>query len=422
MADLQKRLLLAIALLLAVTTIAVLFKYAVFVNGAGRFSGDFMSFWEAAERLRAGDIAGIYDPERWRAVVASGKRLDLFWYVYPPYSLLGLWPLGSLSFTGAALTWLLAPIPFCAALITLLVRRSLHSQSGASRIDRAPPLQLITIVALAYALPLLAFHIVAAQTGAVMAVLFMSAALCWRDRPIVTGVLIGLMSIKPQMGLLIPIALVAAGRWQTIASAVATIGVLAASVTLWLGGSIWYDYFAMTQIFASFLAGGHEGIPHLAAAPYVSLIAIGAPDLLASVVAGICLMSAVVFVFNAFRARSGDGRDDLRLAILVSATPLATPYALSYDLPILILAAVPIIVRVWLGRMNVVAVVVLAAVVAAPAGQLAFVHVGIPFGLLALAAWVAVLLHCYQQEGTQAVSGTACGTFGNALSAQAATH
>src|SRR5688500_2921624 len=103
MSALQKKLLLLFALLLATQTGANLVKYAFELQAGGRFGGDFISFWQAAHRARAGDIAAIYNPDAWRSVLAAGKPRELSWFVYPPFALLGLWPLGSLTYGAAVL-------------------------------------------------------------------------------------------------------------------------------------------------------------------------------------------------------------------------------------------------------------------------------------------------------------------------------
>src|SRR4030081_3345162 len=63
-------------------------------------------------------------------------------------------------------------------------------------------------------------------------------------RPVIAGVLIGLLTVKPQLGVLFPFALIASGRWRGFLSAAATPLALIA-ISLVLGGQeSWIDYIA----------------------------------------------------------------------------------------------------------------------------------------------------------------------------------
>lgn len=66
--------------------------------------------------------------------------------------------------------------------------------------------------------------------------------MCLSMRPRLAGVLIGLMVIKPQFGLLVPVALLAGGHYKTFASAAVTIAVMALFATIALGPAIWIDF------------------------------------------------------------------------------------------------------------------------------------------------------------------------------------
>jgi hypothetical protein len=54
--------------------------------------------------------------------------------------------------------------------------------------------------------------------------------------------LFGLLTIKPQLGLLIPLMLVLTGRWRAIAAAIVTIMILCAATALAFGQGIWGAY------------------------------------------------------------------------------------------------------------------------------------------------------------------------------------
>ena len=102
-------------------------------------------------------------------------------------------------------------------------------------------------------------------------------------RPILSGVLFGLLAFKPQLGVLVPIALVAAGLWRTIAAAVATVLVCIVASSLAYGVGLW-------PLFAHSLvdyAGGFHPVVAYMPTLYANAIMFGAPPLIA-----LCVSSA----------------------------------------------------------------------------------------------------------------------------------
>jgi len=74
-------------------------------------------------------------------------------------------------------------------------------------------------VLIAFSLPFLSANLFSGQTGALIAVFFLGMAYFLPTRPVLAGICIGFMAVKPQMGLLIPLALVASGQWRVVAAA-----------------------------------------------------------------------------------------------------------------------------------------------------------------------------------------------------------
>jgi hypothetical protein len=75
------------------------------------------------------------------------------------------------------------------------------------------------------------------------------AAAAWRlaesNRPYTAGVVLGLSAIKPQLLLLLPVVLLASGRWKIVAAWTASGAVLAAASLLVIGGQGWSDYLSL---------------------------------------------------------------------------------------------------------------------------------------------------------------------------------
>ena len=406
MTALPKKLLLLFAAVLGLQTGVNLARYFSELAHGGHFGGDFISFWRAAQRARLGDIAAIYNPDAWRSALSVGTPHDIFWFVYPPFALFGLWPLGRMTYNEAVAWWSLAPLPFYFALAWGLAKRSgLGGQAAPAAGNLASRILAFAVLG-AFALPFLSANLFSGQTGTCIAVFLLGAAYFWRDRPILAGICIGLMAVKPQLGLLVPFALAAAGQWRTFAAAAATITALAASATLWLGVAIWNDYARILELFGSLVGRGYAGIRQLALGPYVSLQGVGAPAPVAALLQGAISLAVLMVILRVFwRTGAGqadpnhdDGRLDLRLGLLTAGALLSTPYSLSYDTPMLVLAMIPLLARAWRTGWDTVELLAIVSLPMLPYAQPLLAGYHVPFSLCALSLMFCVLYRRYLRE------------------------
>ena len=410
MSALQKKLVLCFALILALQACFNLALYFSEVRG-GHFGGDFVGFWNAAQHVHRGEISAIYDAGRWQAFLASGADGLGTWFVYPPFALFGLWPLGRMTYNDAILAWSLAPLPFYFGLLYLLARRSLRAQST------DVPARAFFLLVFAAALPLLSANLFTGQTGAFVAVFLFGATYFWNSRPALAGICIGFLAIKPQIGLLLPFALFAACNFRAIVSAAAAIVVACAAATAWLGAGIWTDYLHMTEVFGRFIARGHGGgINQLVVGPYVSLQAAGLPVILAGILQALITLTSlgvIICVFSRWKVSPSerdkdDGRMDLRLGLLAAGMLLATPYSLSYDTPLLMLAVVPLLARIWCKGWTGMELAAFFSLLVLPFAQPLLLKSHVPFGFLAVSLLFWVLLRCYRQEPAKPLAAIAC--------------
>ncbi len=186
---------------------------------------DFVSFWSASTLALEGEPAASYQPER---ILETGRRAipDLetrYIWSYPPTFHLLVLPLGLLPFLAGYFVWFLVwLIPF------LLVIR---------RLAPAPETLM-----LALAFPGTLLNLAQGQNGLMIAALFGGAMLWLRPRPVLAGILIGLMSCKPHFGLLIPIALICGRHWTAFWAAAATTVTFAAVSLLAFGRRIGWRF------------------------------------------------------------------------------------------------------------------------------------------------------------------------------------
>lgn len=379
----QKQLM-ALAALMALQLCLYVVAYFVNFPASGRFGGDFICFWQAAQNFVQGDVAAIYDTSH----LAEAHHGVMTTYLYPPHFLPFISPLGYLSYNQAVALWSLLPLPFYFMLAALLMRRAAQDLYTAS----APPYFLL----FALLLPFVSANIFSGQSGMIIAVLFMAAVYWWKQKPVLAGICIGLMTVKPQLGLLLPVALIAAGRWRIfISAAVTTLGLLAVA-TLVLGATIWQDYLNMLNAFSQFMGRTPWGV-WLALAPYISLQGAGLglfwPGVIQAVIS-VCVIALMIGLF-----RNKKAKDDVRFGLLACGTVLATPYTLCYDSPLLALALMPLLLRLWAdARASMLEMAGVAAIVFMPYGQPLLSDYHVPFGFIATGLFFVALYRRYRME------------------------
>jgi hypothetical protein len=276
---------------------------------------DFLSFWGAAQMAIAGKPWLAYDNaalHALQATVASFGGAGEMTFPYPPAYLLLVAPFGLLSFPAGMIAWSL-----CTGAFFLFAARRLMPRSGW----------------LALAFPAAFATAAIGQNGFVMAGIFMAGLVLLERRPFAAGLVLGCLVLKPQLALLLPIALLAGARWRTIAgAAVSAIGILllglavfgVATTEAWihqlpLYGRIGRDGLVGWSKLASVYAAGRQA--GLEAGPALMLHLS-------------LLMAAAAAVWRIWRSKIGG--DGAKVAILSAAAPLASPYVFYYDQLILV--------------------------------------------------------------------------------------
>src|SRR4029077_17910424 len=100
-------------------------------------------------------------------------------------------------------------------------------------------LGLRTGVLFALGFPAAIWNVTAGQNGFFTAALIGGTLVLWERRRALAGICLGLLTYKPQFGLLFPIVLIADRRWLTIAVAALTAIALAALSWLFFGSASW---------------------------------------------------------------------------------------------------------------------------------------------------------------------------------------
>jgi hypothetical protein len=182
---------------------------------------DFRVFWAAGKLAVAGEPLAVHDVARLSATHATYVHEYMPW-LYPPGFLVLVTPLGTMSFAMAYLVWTILSL--------VLVGLALRLFTAGVQ-----PLWLLLVLAPAFYPSLLM-----GQTSLFWLAGLLASLAALRDgRMVLAGVFLGCLTLKPQLGLLIPLALLAAGAWRTIVAAFATTVVLTVVPTLYYGLAYW---------------------------------------------------------------------------------------------------------------------------------------------------------------------------------------
>jgi hypothetical protein len=145
---------------------------------------------------------------------------------------------------------------------------------------------------------------------------------------VLAGLLIGCLTLKPQLGLLIPVVLIASRQWTVIAAATVSALVVAGLPTLYFGTDYWAELARVGSAHFEFMKEKAWEF-HLMPSVYAELRKLGL-----SHAVGIGVQWTVAAGAGLVLGRAWSDPEtsfDLRAAVLVSAIPLSTPYLWYYD-------------------------------------------------------------------------------------------
>lgn len=287
-------------------------------DGSLAFGDDTINFWAAAQLAAAGRIAEVYDFAKFHdfQTAALGGPIHLYHYSYPPTAILVSLPLAFLPYLAAWAVWLTGGwMIFATALRAAWPTGSRRNSDAALS---------------ALAAPAVLANAMTGQNGTWMAALLGGGLVLIERRPRLAGVLFGLLLVvKPQLGLLVPVALVAGRRWVVLAAAIVSAAVMAFATLLLFGLGPWEAYAARTSVLRQWILEDGTGVWTLMTSVFVMVRHLPAPLSVSYAVQGIAATVAAVVVVRSWQA---NGSQAGKNAVLVIGTLLATPYLQVYDL------------------------------------------------------------------------------------------
>lgn len=276
---------------------------------------DFISYWAAGVMSLAGRAHEAYNLELHKAVEQTAAVVQGYMgFPYPPPFLFVVTPLGFLPFTIATVVWVTGTL----ALFEALARRL---PSSAPWVAVAfPPVLCIAITG---------------QNGFLTAALVIGGLFALPSRPFLGGLILGCLVIKPQLGVLLPLAFIAARDWRAFAGAtVSSVGLCLAALAVF-GLPAYEGFIALvstTQM--QVLTEGAAGWEKMTSV-YAALRLAGAPSELAIPIHAAVAAAAIALLWRIW-SRDTDLLN--RGAALVTATALVSPYMYNYDMAPLFVA------------------------------------------------------------------------------------
>lgn len=327
-------------------------------NGLG-IPTDFVNVWAAGRLVLDGHPAQAYDWDIQKQVELALLGQDFIGYFawhYPPPFLFVASMLAQFPYSVAFIGWVSASfLPYLAMMRAIVGR----------------PFGLM----LAAAFPMVFNNTLVGQNGFLTAALIGGTLYLLPVRPVLAGVCLGLLSYKPQYGLLFPIVLIAASQWTVfftaglVAVAMAFVSWLAFGTESWQAFLHWMPMFSQ-----AFLTEGKATWWKLQST--FSLVRyFGGSEHLAWIFQWVLTASVAVVLTLMWRSRVSY---PLKAAALAAGTLLTTPYLFMYDMMVL---AVPVAFLVRLGLRTGFRRYELPALGCALALVVSFVFLGQPVGL-----------------------------------------
>jgi arabinofuranan 3-O-arabinosyltransferase len=338
-------------------------------NGLG-VPTDFVNVWAAGKMVLDGHPALAYDWDLQKQVELALLKQDFTGYFawhYPPVFLFVASFLAMFPYSVAFVGWVSFSILPYLAVMRAIVGRSFG-------------------LVLAIAFPMVLNNALVGQNGFLTAGLIGGTLYLLPTRPVLSGICLGLLTYKPQYGLLFPLVLIAASEWTVFFSAAITAVALAFVSWLAFGTASWQAFFHWMPMFSqAFLVEGKATWWKLQSV--LSLVRyLGGSEQLG----WICqwTVSGIVAVGLFWMWRS-PVRYSLKAAALAAGTLLITPYLFMYDMMVL---AIPLAYLARMGLAGGFLAYELPALAAALGLILCFTFFGIPTGLGATLIVTALLL------------------------------
>jgi hypothetical protein len=307
-----------IAAAYAVAVAWILIRHGFPVSSDGVNCIDFIWVWLSSKLASSGALVQVYDYSAFSAALANlvdPPNCIIEHFDYPPTLLLFTYPLGLMRYSGAFGVWIAATLLLCLAAVYAIIPR------------RAAVIAAVTSV------PVL-LNVLLGHNGFLTAGLIGLALALMERRPWLSGIFLGLLTYKPQFGILFPLALLASRNWRAVLSAATTSVMFGLAAALVFGFEAWPSFVDALVDRASSL--NEDPTLNLPLVSVLGFLRARGVDVHTAWTVQLAVTAIVAATVCALWARPIP--HSVKAATLAVGSVLAAPHAIGYDLCILSIA------------------------------------------------------------------------------------
>lgn len=270
---------------------------------------DYVSFWAAGKLALQGNPVAAYDLDLHRAIEMTVVDVrGVMPFPYPPTFLLIVTPFSTLPYVWAFAVWVIATVAF---------------YGFATRRVAPAPFNV--------AHPSVLMNGLIGQNAFLTTGIFTLGTSLLRTRPFAAGAILGLLVVKPQLALLLPVAVIAARAWRAVAGAMfSSLGMLLLALIAF-GPSAYENFTQILPFYAEMMRQDKWSWGQfISVFAFVRWFGIEQSHAMAVQIA----FAAVAIGFT-WIAWTRDWEE--KIPVLAAATLLPQPYLLTYDSMLLVI-------------------------------------------------------------------------------------
>ena len=320
------------AILWAFVVFEVLFQYRAYQETGilGIYHKDFANYWMVAKAYFSGTLADVFDVASYMEMLRDefGSGYSEHNWSYPPTFILLCLPLYPFGYELAYVLYLtitFALFFWATGKFFSKLEQEVFDHKG----PWANPMFLTLMLAFIFC------NIRFAQNGFLISAIFLLALSYWRSAPILAGLFLGFLTVKPQLGVLLPLFLILDRNWKMFLSASATTIILLVLSLIVFGTQAWLDYIHVSiPLQSAVLTELGEGsfYPSMMLSGFMSARILGMEGIVAWAVHSLFAVPAIALSVWTF-STSSNWFD--KAVAMVLGTFLVVPYTFNYDAGVL---------------------------------------------------------------------------------------
>jgi alpha-1,2-mannosyltransferase len=283
--------------------------------------GDFSAFWATSLMVLSGEAASVYDDERIFAAEQSVTGIDYRNPVpYPPVWFFVIAPLALFAYIPSLILWLTLTF---SAFLYVTCRFAPHALT----------------VWLTLSFPGTFQNVIHGHNGFVTTSILGFSLLIIEKYPFTAGLVLGLLSFKPHLVMIVPLFLVIGKLWRTLTGLIVSVLFLVLTSVILFGIDAWFGFLEKIPFLMQLMENGYLQM-HQIVSTLGALLLMEMPYMVAVWIHLLCSLIGIGFTAMAW---SKNEPGYVKHSLLVLTVLLVTPYSNSYDLTLL---ALPIC---WIG-------------------------------------------------------------------------